>query len=155
MLFSDEIKDRLDQFEKLLKIIENIAKKELKGQEISVEEYQTIWNIGSTLNALTTFPHDVISRKISGIDERMAVITDVHTDTNSGQVLQEAVGFPFIIYIKIYNKGKEQIFQGPVFSYYEFKQPMSNRLTDEQWQKMLKQSQDQSLPEWTSVFIGK
>ena len=85
----------------------------------------------------------------------MALIADVHTDPNSGQVLEEAVGFSFIIYVKASIKGKDQIVQGPVFSYYEFKQPMSDRLTDEKWQRMLMEGHEPSLPKWTSEFIGK
>lgn len=57
--------------------------------------------------------------------------------------------------LKVSIKGKDQIVQGPVFSYYEFKQPLSDRLTDEQWQKMLKEGKEPSLPRWTREFIGK
>jgi hypothetical protein len=40
-------------------------------------------------------------------------------------------------------------FHGAVFSYYEFKQPMSERLTDEAWQEMLADpSKRPSLPSW-------
>ncbi|MEA1993851.1 MAG: DUF3160 domain-containing protein, partial [Euryarchaeota archaeon] len=42
------------------------------------------------------------------------------------------------------------ITEGPVFSYYEFKQPMDDRLTDEQWQQMEKPE----LPRWTDEFIS-
>jgi hypothetical protein len=37
---------------------------------------------------------------------------------------------------------------GPLFSYYEFKQPMNNRLTDEQWQKMLDSPKKPGRPKW-------
>jgi len=40
---------------------------------------------------------------------------------------------------------------GPVFSYYEFKQPMENRLTDEVWREML-ETKAPSEPEWTKSF---
>ncbi len=40
---------------------------------------------------------------------------------------------------------------GPVFSYYEFKQPMEDRLTDEKWRKVLKSNQPEE-PEWIPNF---
>ncbi len=39
--------------------------------------------------------------------------------------------------------------KGAVFSYYEFKWPMKDRLTDERWQAMLKKgSKRPELPTW-------
>jgi hypothetical protein len=69
-------------------------------------------------------------------------------------VLEEAVGFPSIIYVKVSIEGKERRVQGPVFSYYEFKQPMADRLTDETWQEMLANNQEPLLPEWTKGFVA-
>ena len=40
---------------------------------------------------------------------------------------------------------------GPAFSYYEFKQPMENRLIDETWREMLN-TQHPPEPEWTKSF---
>jgi hypothetical protein len=37
---------------------------------------------------------------------------------------------------------------GPVFTYYEFKHPMSDRLTDEKWRTMLISEETQK-PDWT------
>ena len=64
-------------------------------------------------------------------EQPTAVIADVQTDLNSGQVLQIGVGFPQILTV-----GKAE---ATVFSNYEFRQPLNERLTDEQWQKLLKQ----------------
>jgi hypothetical protein len=48
--------------------------------------------------------------------------------------------------------GDLQIAKGGVFSYYEFKWPMSDRLTDEAWQAMLDAGQAPEQPDWTSGF---
>ena len=79
----------------------------------------------------------------------MAIVADVHTDVNTGQVLEEGVGVVFTIYVVVQAEGRIFLAKGGVFSYYEFLQPMSNRLTDEQWQAMEKPP----LPEWTQSFI--
>jgi len=39
----------------------------------------------------------------------------------------------------------------PVFSYYEFKQPAGNRLTDEEWREVLKTNPPKE-PEWLAGF---
>jgi hypothetical protein len=38
-------------------------------------------------------------------------------------------------------------------SYYEFKQPINNRLTDEQWKQMLESGQTPPKPDWTNSFF--
>ncbi|MEA3253796.1 MAG: DUF3160 domain-containing protein, partial [Chloroflexota bacterium] len=43
---------------------------------------------------------------------------------------------------------------GPTLSYYEFKQPISGRLTDEKWKEMLEQGQQPSRPNWVSSFYA-
>jgi hypothetical protein len=154
-LLDKRIEDKLRHYEELLGTLEAIAKKEINGEQLSEKEYQTIWKIGSTLESVTRFPHDITSKIRSVTDEKMAIIADVHTDPNSGQVLEEAVGFPSIIYVKVSIGGKDQIVRGPVFSYYEFRQPMSDRLTDEGWQQMLQKGEEPPLPPWTSEFIGQ
>ena len=42
---------------------------------------------------------------------------------------------------------------GPVMSHYEFKQPMSERLTDEKWREMLEVNPPER-PEWSATYIS-
>jgi hypothetical protein len=42
---------------------------------------------------------------------------------------------------------------GPVFSYYEFKQPMSDRLTDEAWQELLASPAKPDRPRWFQSLL--
>ncbi|WP_370695031.1 DUF3160 domain-containing protein, partial [Klebsiella pneumoniae] len=44
---------------------------------------------------------------------------------------------------------------GPVFSYYEFKESKSNRLTDEQWKGLLEEGLQPSRPKWTGTFLSE
>jgi hypothetical protein len=50
--------------------------------------------------------------------------------------------------------GRINIGIGPVFSYYEFKQPMDQRLTDEAWRVLLNQNPPQE-PEWIQNYTEK
>ncbi len=55
----------------------------------------------------------------------------------NNEVLEAGVGKVERIFVVVPINGQLQIAQGGVFSYYEFKQPRSDRLTDEEWQKKL------------------
>lgn len=149
-LLNDEYRDKLERMESLLISLKTMAQKELRGETLSDEEYDTIHNIGGILEGLTTFAPQVQDQIESETDERMAIIADVHTDTNSAQVLEEGVGDAFIIYAIVPIEGRTMIAQGGVFSYYEFIQPMSDRLTDEAWQAT---SPKPARPLWTESFI--
>jgi hypothetical protein len=83
----------------------------------------------------------------------MSLIADVHTDPNTQMVLEEAVGDPMFIYVAFPVDGQVYLARGGVFSYYEFTQPMSDRLTDEAWQNILSSGATPGLPSWTSSFV--
>ena len=67
----------------------------------------------------------------------MALIADVHTDPNTGQVLEVGVGNVAAVTVTVQTDHGAVDVTGPIFSYYEFTQPMNQRLTDGQWQQML------------------
>ncbi|MEA3311822.1 MAG: DUF3160 domain-containing protein, partial [candidate division WOR-3 bacterium] len=74
---------------------------------------------------------------------------------NTGQVLQEATGDPARLYVLVEIDAKPYVAQGATYTYYEFKQPMSDRLTDEAWQEMLGRGQAPAKPGWTNALFGK
>ena len=91
---------------------------------------------------------------VSEADKKMALIADVHTDPNEGDVLEEAIGNPMLIYVAVYVEGQVILTRGGTFSYYEFTWPMNNRLTDEAWQAMLDAGTEPAMPSWTGSFIA-
>ncbi len=149
-LLDFEYVDKLERLESLLLSLKTMAEKELAGEALSEEEYELIRNIGGILEGITTFSAQVEEEITSEADERMAIVADVHTDTNTGQVLEEGVGDAFIIYVIAPVEGQLVATQGGIFSYYEFTQPMDSRLTDEAWQKL---EPKPDLPIWTRSFI--
>ncbi len=147
------VKVKLENFIHLLGQLETISEKEIQGRELIEEEYKTIWNIGELLSSVIRFPKELMEKISSQSDEQSAIVADVHTDINTEQVLEEAIGLPSNLFVMI-NKGNGgKIFCGPVFSYYEFKHPMDDRLTDEQWQLKIKENQLPPLPKWVDSFI--
>ena len=149
-LVGDEMRWKLDQMGQLLLALTAISEKELRGEGLTEEEYTTIRTIGDTLEGLTTFSEKVKDEITSQADERMALVADVHTDLNSNQVLEEGVGDAFPIYVVVLVEGQQVVTMGGVFSYYEFKWPIADRLTDEAWQAL---SPRPDRPGWTGSFI--
>ena len=151
-LLNAEMNDKLARMEQLLLALKTISEEELRGESLTEEEYALIRAIGDTLENLTTFSEEVEGKIMSEADERMALVADVHTDSNTSRVLEEGVGDAFPIYVVVMVEGEQVVAVGGVFSYYEFKQPMSDRLTDEAWQAM---SPKPDQPAWTGGFIMK
>ena len=65
-----------------------------------------------------------------------ALVVDVATDPN-GSVLEMATGDPASIYVVVPVDGKLRIAEGAVYSFYQFTQPVSDRLTDSEWRKRM------------------
>jgi len=149
-LLNDEMAPKLAQMEELLLALKTISEKELRGERITDEEYDLIRFIGDTLEYLTTFSEEIEGEITSEADERMALVADVHTDLNTSQALEEGVGDACPIYVIVIVEKRKEIAMGGVFSYYEFKQPIGDRLTDEAWQAL---SPLPDRPAWTGSFI--
>lgn len=149
------IPEKINEFEELLDKLKIISEKEISNISLDNEEYEIIWNIGSKLESLKEFPSQILEKITSDTDEKMEIVVDVHTDVNTGQVLEEGVGSPFNIYVIIDDARGVRICRGAVFSYYEFKHPMEDRLTDEKWQEMGEKRERPNQPNWVRSFVGE
>lgn len=149
------IPEKINEFEELLDKLKIISEKEISNISLDNEEYEIIWNIGSKLESLKEFPSQILEKITSDTDEKMEIVVDVHTDVNTGQVLEEGVGSPFNIYVIIDDAWGIRICRGAVFSYYEFKHPMEDRLTDEKWQEMGEKRERPNQPNWVRSFVGE
>jgi len=136
---------RLTALENILQQLLDISIKELANQELTEEQYSFIKHFSSAL-----------SRATAGVEEtgsKTTMIADVHTDGNTSQVLEEGVGYVQTITVAYQLPGgRVAVGKGPVFSYYEFKHPMADRLTDEAWREMLERGRGPEQPEWTASF---
>jgi hypothetical protein len=149
----DEFRYKFTDLESLLLGLKTMAEKELENKELTLEEYKTIWTIGEHMESLLTFSPETAGATTSDTDEEMPVVADVHTDANTSQVLEEGVGYPFYLYVIVKDASGLRMTMGAMFSYYEFKQPMADRLTDEAWQSALKSAAPPPLPVWARSFI--
>ncbi len=143
------IKNSLERFSDTLDRLLAISKKELKNEPLSDDEYEFIKNFGSISEGLIA--------GISGGDldpdiYKSSLVADVHTEGNTEQVLEQGTGHidSLLVAYKLPD-GDIALGVGPVFSYYEFKQPMEDRLTNEQWREML-ETDPPAKPEWVGSF---
>lgn len=151
-LLLEGYEEKLDLFENLLLFLRKIAIKELENTPISDNEYEDIYCFGKVMQDLVSVsknPENPWEMEA----EDMAVIADVHTDHDSKQCLEEGVGYPLEIFVIVNEGGIPRITRGAIFSYYEFLQPIANRLTDEAWREMLQDDSPPSMPEWVNSFM--
>jgi hypothetical protein len=153
-LLEDTLETKLEDLRQLLLKLKDMSEKELAGKALSDDEYDYINYFGGLLESLLTFPPEVASSIESDTDKSMAVVADVHTDANTGQVLEEGVGNPYHLFVLVPVEGKMTLCRGAAFAYYEFKWPMADRLTDEAWQAKLKDGTAPALPSWTKSFTA-
>lgn len=150
-LLIGEYKNKLARMEEVLLTLKTISEKELTNKDLKKNDYNFIKNIGDTLEDLVTFSAEERERITSETDTKMEIIVDVHTDSNTAQVLEEGVGKPMTLFVVVKEGGDLYLTSGPIFSYYEFRHSMSDRLNDEKWQQMIKPP----LPSFVQSFIVK
>ena len=146
---SDDEKSRLESLERILVRLIDISKDELENRELTEADYEFIRNFGEELESI-----------IAGVEaegKETTIVADVHTDTNPPrQVLEEGVGYVDLVLVAYkLPDGRILIGAGPVLSYYEFKHPMDDRLTDEKWKEMLETGKTPDRPDWTASFYSE
>ena len=144
--------DKLDLFDDLLLFLRDIAVKELENTPLSSDEYENIFCFGRLMQYLISDADDPFELWQTNTDE-MAIVADVHTDSNTGMCLEEGVGYPLEIFVIVNEGGSIRLTKGAIFSYYEFKQPIGKRLTDEAWREMLAGETPPEMPEWVNSFM--
>ncbi len=82
----------------------------------------------------------------------LPTIADVHTDPQSGNVLEVGVGDVEFMVVAIDNQADRAAYVGPVYSYYELTHPASDRLTDQQWEELLQLDSPPPRPAFSKVF---
>jgi len=146
-LLTDKFEHKLTLFETLLLFLRDVSIKELENTPLSESEYANIYCFGKVMQELVSDNFDPQNPWNYDSDD-MAVVADVHTDSNTDQCLEEGVGYPLEINVIVNEGGTIRITRGAIFSYYEFTQPIADRLTDEAWREMLVSDTPPALPQW-------
>ena len=154
-LLPEDVAQKFGNFEDLLVFLRNVSVKELTNKKLTEAEYEQIRYYGADLERLTLSVMEGNPSNwyevTSETDKNMAVIADVHT--SGSNCLEEGVGHASEILVVVPIEGKLYLTRGAIFSYYEFIHPSADRLTDEKWQKMLKDRTAPAMPDWMKSFM--
>jgi hypothetical protein len=155
-LLSDKLKDRFEQFEDLIAFLKRVSEKQLRNEKLTREEHMEIRYIGGkveymTLSVMEGEPSSW-GEITSETDKNMAVVADVHTAGD--KALFQGVGHATEILVIVPIEGRLTLTRGAAFSYYEFKHPAADRLTDEKWQAILRARRAPDAPVWTRSFLS-
>lgn len=166
-VINDTDKENLARLEELADQLTTISIKELTNEPLTEAEFELIRSYGGNLEHFwkeaVKEQSESESRPYSS-EFPAALVVDVATDPN-GTVLEEAIGGISEIYVVVPVDGKLRIAKGGVFTYYQFEQPLSDRMTDSQWRQKLgleltddmQYIRDDSLeqPQWTQSYRSK
>jgi len=91
---------------------------------------------------------------VPAADLRPTLVADVMTNAETGEVLEEASGPLDLLLVVARNPGSEDLFVagGPVASYFEFRRPIAERLTDATWRALLASPAAPPPPPWTCAW---
>lgn len=160
-VINDNDEKNLEKLSELAKQLSDIAVKELTNVPLSEEEFELIRSYGGTLEHFWKETlKDYDTEYVTSQEFPAALVADVATDPN-GSVLEEAIGGISSVYVIFPLEGKLRIAEGGVYSYYQFKQPIDDRLTDSAWRRKIGMElgdndeyvrEDIAQPEWTQSY---
>ena len=160
--FRHDIQERqvkfFQQMAKILEKLETLSRKELAAEPFSDEDQAWLKKTidkrggGSGPPTYTGWYPELFYRGGWRCAEWEPTVVDVHTDPDSQSVLEQGVGNCNFLVIAIDNEDDRMVFVGPTYSYYEFRQPVGNRLTDDLWTQMLATEKEPARPAWTNDF---
>ena len=150
-------RENLTRLASLARSLETISRKELQNERLSDEEYDLIREYGGTLEHfwIEAVKDRTDAEYLDAREIPASLVTDIATDPN-GTVLQAANGRPAQIYVIVPVDGALRIASGVVYNFYQFRQPLSARLTDTEWRQMIGEwmSPDETpeKPGWTQSY---
>jgi len=145
-VLSDEMEARFQGADRVLRTLLDLSIKELESEALSDEDLRFIRDFGDRLSG--------VIGDLTDDSKRTTIIADVHSDLNTRLALEEATGPVDLMWV-VWKTPNGQVVAGagPVLSYYEFKHPMSDRLTDEAWRELVRKDAPMRAP-WTKRFLS-
>lgn len=152
-LLTREQESLLTDTQALMDFFARIARDELAGRSISAGDNRRLDFVGDELEALWFRSSDHPSSNVPTATDDDAVIADIARGLD--QVLEIGTGrFDQILVLVPDNNGTFEVAVGGIYSYYEFNQPVSNRLTDEAWRDMLNHGAAPARPSWERPVLA-
>jgi hypothetical protein len=148
--FDPSLGDRLGAIASLALEFKAMAEKELQGQTLNEDEAYRLRSFGDILEEVVIWANGEKPEQ-----DPAAIIADVATDPNKGEVLEVGIGNVHEIYVVAPIPQADgslalTVARGGIFSYYEF--PSQERLTDEAWREQVKDGAVPAQPAFTTGF---
>lgn len=142
----------LDHFRALTAFLRGCVEKEVAGKPLAKADHMRIRKIEGEIEEITTdlLMQGLNYNTLTQDDRDMALVADIHSADPLAFTVACGHADDLIAIVPI--EGKLYLARGPVFSYYEFTVPMSERLTDEKWKAMLRDGKAPDRPFWTSDY---
>ena len=145
----------LADYSDLAGFLARIATDELAGRPIRKADNSRLLYMGGELEDLWWRTSDVSTGAQPAPDDPSAIVADIASGrdraTGTITVVETATGYVDQLLVLVPDdKGGFHVALGGVYSYYEFHQPASDRLTDEAWHSMLASGEVPARPDWIS-----
>lgn len=147
-----------EHWAKTMGTLEALAKKELAGEAFTKEDAAFIKKVIDNRGGGSGGPRydGWYSRLYYDRRDGEAwdpIVADVHTDPDSKTCLEVGVGDTNLGVFALDRGGKDwAVYVGPLYSYYEFRQPAEKRLQDREWQDLLRAGTAPERPAWVNGF---
>lgn len=155
-LMSNGYRSKIAKFKAQIELAIRVSKAIQNNTPVSADDNKALKSVASIMSYIV-LRDNVHVGTMASYDEklRMAIIADVYTQSELGMVLEVGIGKPRRIYVALNDgPGGKRIAQGYTFSYYEFKHPMNDRLTNETWRKWIyedKKDMSPYIPVWSQA----
>ena len=137
-VLSDEDRENLALLAQITGQLQTISEKELRDELPTEAEFDFIKSYGGQLEHFwqEVNKDDAENEYFTTGEFPAAIVADVATDPN-GYCLELGTGRVGTIEVIVTVDGVKKIAYGSVYSFYQFEQPISERLTDSQWRQKL------------------
>lgn len=135
--------------------LEAIARLQLRGLPPTDGDIELLRTIGGTMETLFLM-QEKITGQFSGAARQkhgVALATDIHTNVTRQEALTIGVGRLDRILVAVPDTVGARMTEGAVFSFFETTQPISDRLTDLQWNEMIVKGELPPRPRWVLSFF--
>ena len=163
-MLSEKYEEKINNFQAMVVKFRDISIKELQNESLTDDELLDLLYIGGEMERLMVdFVESSDENEISywyeienASDRRMPVVVDLMRVVKNSVGLPEGyishigTGKPMEIFVIYPHDGKLYMGRGATFSYYEFLN--ENRLTDEEWQKMV-HDEKIDFPNWYKDLV--
>ena len=140
---------RLAETAKKARLFKTMAEKQLRGEDLTLEEYEEILRVGRVAEHNFLVFKSLSNKNYAlSTPDPMPKIVDVAGNRRFGGFRMSAVGRPLEWDHIVPYYGRHQIVKGAVYSYYEF--VSQKLLNDQDWRGMVK---SQPRPEWIKPFV--